>query len=613
MANEASFVVRLIDRVTAPARTASASVKGLNKSLKSIKKSSAFQALDKGADKVIGFAKNAAIMGGAVAAAVGVGITAAVIEASDSTQKMRKAFELLTGSAALGNQAWAESLKLSQDLGIGLDESSQAMRKLLAAQFSIGESSELIKMVNDLKAVGVEGEETKRVLMAISQIKAKGKLQAEEMLQLAEAGVSLELVYNSLQKATGKTREEIQSMQQKGEVTSALGLDAIRDAVKEKLHVKDFGTTAAKQSVSTISGLIGRVHAAWTRMLVRITDATGPVVDVLKPAFQSIEKMLEDVSGSEFADFIKDMLDNLVKLVPLALAFVRGFAQGAGQLLSGVSLDLDAGSIEMAANAGREFAKALGTLLSIVKLAGRALAWLATPTGAFIAKGVLLLAVFVKVVGFIMSAVVAIKWLGAAFMAIKSIGGILFMLKMIGLVVIGLVSAFPLLAAAVVAAIAGIGYAIYAWWDEITAFFAGVYEAFFEVGGNLIRGMVDGIRAGVGAVVSAVSNLASSAINTAKGILNINSPSKVFEEIGMFTGEGFVRGVDWSSADAQAAMASMAQAPAFRGGGSQSISLGGINVTVNGSDANAQDIGEAVAASVIARLGPIMGTRAMAH
>lgn len=73
-----------------------------------------------------------------------------------------------------------------------------------------------------------------------------------------------------------------------------------------------------------------------------------------------------------------------------------------------------------------------------------------------------------------------------------------------------------------------------------------------EAGGNLaaamIEGMVSGLGAGVGKVVSAAENIAGSAINAAKKVLDINSPSKEFIKIGQSVNEGFAKGLQSGNA-----------------------------------------------------------------
>lgn len=78
-----------------------------------------------------------------------------------------------------------------------------------------------------------------------------------------------------------------------------------------------------------------------------------------------------------------------------------------------------------------------------------------------------------------------------------------------------------------------------------------------ELGANILRGLAAGITGAAGAVVDAMRNAVNAAIKAAKSALGIASPSKVFEGLGAFTGEGFERGVESAAPDAQSAMANM--------------------------------------------------------
>lgn len=69
-------------------------------------------------------------------------------------------------------------------------------------------------------------------------------------------------------------------------------------------------------------------------------------------------------------------------------------------------------------------------------------------------------------------------------------------------------------------------------------------SAGLRLAGAIIDGMTGGIRSGASSVVNSIRDMASNAINSAKGILGINSPSRVFRELGSGIVEGFVMGVD---------------------------------------------------------------------
>lgn len=78
-------------------------------------------------------------------------------------------------------------------------------------------------------------------------------------------------------------------------------------------------------------------------------------------------------------------------------------------------------------------------------------------------------------------------------------------------------------------------------------------EAMRKAGANLalaiIDGMTGGLASGIGRVVDKAKELAKSALNSAKDVLGIHSPSKEFERIGKFVVEGFVQGLDGGKSD----------------------------------------------------------------
>lgn len=68
------------------------------------------------------------------------------------------------------------------------------------------------------------------------------------------------------------------------------------------------------------------------------------------------------------------------------------------------------------------------------------------------------------------------------------------------------------------------------------------------IGMNIAYGIRDGINLGAASVINAAANMAARAAKAAKNTLQIHSPSKVFEEIGAYTTEGFAQGIENSAA-----------------------------------------------------------------
>src|SRR5690606_10783496 len=72
----------------------------------------------------------------------------------------------------------------------------------------------------------------------------------------------------------------------------------------------------------------------------------------------------------------------------------------------------------------------------------------------------------------------------------------------------------------------------------------GLVGSFNAAGANLINGFVDGIRDAGTRVRETVLAPIRDAVTAVRKLLHIASPSKVFAQIGAFTAEGFIQGVE---------------------------------------------------------------------
>ena len=67
-----------------------------------------------------------------------------------------------------------------------------------------------------------------------------------------------------------------------------------------------------------------------------------------------------------------------------------------------------------------------------------------------------------------------------------------------------------------------------------------------DTGMNLGKGLARGLTSAKALVVAAAKDMANAAVNETKNVLQVQSPSKVFEWIGEMTGEGFQKGLEES-------------------------------------------------------------------
>lgn len=79
-------------------------------------------------------------------------------------------------------------------------------------------------------------------------------------------------------------------------------------------------------------------------------------------------------------------------------------------------------------------------------------------------------------------------------------------------------------------------------------------SSLFNIGKDMISGLIRGIKSMTKSTISAITGVVNGVVNKAKSLLKIKSPSRVFMEIGEFTNEGFVKGLEKTSSQIASTM-----------------------------------------------------------
>lgn len=124
-----------------------------------------------------------------------------------------------------------------------------------------------------------------------------------------------------------------------------------------------------------------------------------------------------------------------------------------------------------------------------------------------------------------------------------------------------------------------------------------------SIGSNIIQGMVNGVTGAAGKLIGAVKDAVGNAIDGAKRLLGIHSPSRVFREIGRYTMQGAALGVD---DDADVLLRSTDNAMRGMISTAQDIAVPGVSSTVGGESAVISWLAENLP-SIIAEFTPVMG------
>lgn len=132
---------------------------------------------------------------------------------------------------------------------------------------------------------------------------------------------------------------------------------------------------------------------------------------------------------------------------------------------------------------------------------------------------------------------------------------------------------------------------------------ASIPDKVTSIGSNIIQGMVNGVTGAAGRLIDSVKGAVDDAINAAKNLLGIHSPSRVFRKIGQYTMQGAALGVD---DDADVLLRSTDNAMRGMISTAQDIAMPGVNSTAGGESAVISWLAENLP-SIIAEFTPVMG------
>lgn len=234
-----------------------------------------------------------AVAAGARNSAIGVGLLGAAVGHAGSSfnamqDSQRVAFTTLLGSQRQALAFMRQIQQLALDSPI-LDPKStgDAARTLMAYGISARKVLPLVKALGDMSAAS--GKDIMEVMpqaaLAIGQIGSKGKLQAQEMNQLAQ---SVGLSRDRIRKALGMTRDEFEATFTPGNnIKSSKAIPAILKAMQDQ------SKGAADRLSHTTQGRVARLKEVFARASGQLTrglyDSFGDVAGKAADALQNVD------------------------------------------------------------------------------------------------------------------------------------------------------------------------------------------------------------------------------------------------------------------------------------------------------------------------------------
>jgi tape measure domain-containing protein len=425
-----------------------------------------------------------------------------------------------------GQKWWSLSADYAKRFGLNVNSVADNLMNMQASGFSEDMTKTLFLRMGDLRALGATEETIGRALLAIRQVQAAGRLQGDELNQLSEAGINANFVYAELSKTLGKTIPEIIKMKEAGELTSAIVIPAIANAIGAKTGGGAAGAAGEAAATQTVSGQWGRMTGAFS---VASTNALGS--DAMAPLRLAISNFTDWISGpggsAAIGGFGK-MLTGLFEQAPVVIekviwlfdeglpaawkGFSAGFEEAGGSAVFGA---LSNGLSNLAGDNGEQ---ARSSLASLGQTMGSLAGSLATLVG----------------------------WLVQATSALTSLVDVGSVFSSTVAPITGIFKGFN------GAGDASIGDAL-----RQTPIFQGLSGAFSGIGLDMANGLASGLSAGNPAVQAAASQLATAAEMAARDTSETHSPSKAFERVGMDQGDGNAQGLIKSIPQIQSASTAM--------------------------------------------------------
>lgn len=184
-----------------------------------------------------------------------------VIATGAAFETARKSLDSLEGSAAGGARALTWITDFATKTPLQLEEVIEAYRRLKA--YGVDPTAGALQALTDQNAqVGGSFEQLQGIVTAYGQAWAKEKLQTEEILQLIERGVP---VWDLLNEVTGKTTAELQDMATHGE----LGRDVLTQLLDAMAR---HSGGAALDQMDSWNGLVSNGQDAWTAFKREVAD-----------------------------------------------------------------------------------------------------------------------------------------------------------------------------------------------------------------------------------------------------------------------------------------------------------------------------------------------------
>ena len=233
-------------------------------------------------------------------------------------QQAQLAFETMLGSGEKAKTFLDDLQKFAATTPFEFPELIRASQKLLAFGFQADQVRPVLTAVGDAVAgMGGDPQIMEATIRSIGQVRAKGRLMAEEMMQFAEAGT---FSWTALAKQLGVSVPDAMEEVRKGAVTTDRFLTAFVAHSQQ-----NFGGLMEKQS-HTFGGLLSTIKDTFSQV-------SGTVMaPFFKMATGGMQKLVDLTSSPEFMAGVQRFAETLANGLSIIAGFLAGLIAEDGLL-----------------------------------------------------------------------------------------------------------------------------------------------------------------------------------------------------------------------------------------------------------------------------------------
>lgn len=189
----------------------------------------------------------------------------------DTMNRFQKTVSIMTDDTDMANAALAKLKDTTVGTAYGLDVASKATQGFLTRGMGLGAATEQVRIWADAVSFYGEGtnEQLESVVDAVGKMYSKGKVEADQLDRLFDAGIGAAEIYAQ---ATHQSVSKVKDDLSEGEISAVQFIDTVSKALDAGVSsgaAKDAGSTWA----TTFANMQSAVTRGWTSVIEKLDKA----------------------------------------------------------------------------------------------------------------------------------------------------------------------------------------------------------------------------------------------------------------------------------------------------------------------------------------------------